>query len=154
MKAISLMQMALQEAGKCTADVPVGALVVDEEDGDRIVSAGFNQREVLNDPLGHAELIALRGAAQSLGKWRLQGLTLICTLEPCPMCAEAIIQSRIAKVVFGAFDPVSGACGSAFNLFQRRKALPVPEVIGGILEEECSQILSAFFLAKRNRENN
>lgn len=148
------MQMALQEAGKCTADVPVGALVVDEEDGDRIVSAGFNQREVLNDPLGHAELIALRGAAQSLGKWRLQGLTLICTLEPCPMCAEAIIQSRIAKVVFGAFDPVSGACGSAFNLFQRRKALPVPEVIGGILEEECSQILSAFFLAKRNRENN
>ncbi len=153
MKAINLMQMALQEAGKCTADVPVGALVVDEEDGDRIVSAGFNQREVLNDPLGHAELIALRGAAQSLGKWRLQGLTLICTLEPCPMCAEAIIQSRIAKVVFGAFDPVSGACGSAFNLFHRRKALPVPEVIGGILEKECSQILSAFFLAKRNREN-
>lgn len=148
------MQMALQEAGKCTADVPVGALIIDEENGDQVVSTGFNQRELLNDPLGHAELIALRAAAKSLSKWRLQGLTLICTLEPCPMCAEAIIQSRIARVIFGAFDPVSGAAGSAFNLFQHRKALPVPEVIGGILEKECSQMLSDFFLAKRNRQAN
>jgi tRNA(adenine34) deaminase len=149
MNAVNLMQMALSEAVKCTVDVPVGALILDESNGFRIISTSFNQREILNDPLGHAELLALRSAAQALGQWRLQGLTLVCTLEPCPMCAEAIIQSRIKKVIFGAFDPVSGAAGSAFNLFAQRKNLPVPEVIGGILEKECALVLTDFFAAKR-----
>ena len=148
MNAVDLMQVALREAGNCDLDVPVGALLVDESTG-TIVSRGFNQREALNDPLGHAELIALREAARVLGRWRLQELTLVCTLEPCPMCAEAIIQSRVKKVIFGAFDPVSGAAGTVFNLFANRKSLPVPEVIGGILEKECSSGLSEFFSARR-----
>lgn len=148
MDAFDLMKMALSEASNCTLDVPVGALVVDEI-ANQVISVGFNQREALNDPLGHAELIAIKSASEKLGKWRLNGLTLVCTLEPCPMCAEAIIQSRIEKLIFGAYDSVSGAAGSVFNLLVARKSLPVPEVIGGILEHDCSRLLSDFFAARR-----
>lgn len=142
------MIQALAEAAKCGIDVPVGALVYDEKAA-KIIASGFNQRETLQDPLGHAEIIAIRKASELIGAWRLSDLTLVCTLEPCPMCAEAIIQTRMKKVLFGAFDLVSGAAGSVFNLFVPRKGLPTPEVFGGILEKDCSLILSNFFAQKR-----
>ncbi len=142
------MKMALEQAACCKSDVPVGAIVVK---GDELISSGFNQREALNDPLGHAELIAIREAAMKLGSWRLQDCTLICTLEPCPMCAEAIIQSRMERLIFGAYDQVAGAAGSAFNLFAKRKSVPTPELIAGILEAECSTILQEFFREQRKR---
>lgn len=140
------MRLALEQAACCGADVPVGAIIVKD---DQIIAAGFNQRETLKDPLGHAELLAIKIAAAKLDSWRLLGCTLICSLEPCPMCAEAIIQTRMKSVIFGAYDPVSGAAGSAFNLFAKRKSLPTPEVIAGILEEECSHVLQEFFRDKR-----
>lgn len=142
------MKLALQKATQCQCDVPVGALIVKN---DEIIASGFNQRESGQDPLGHAELIAIKQAAEKLGSWRLSACTLICTLEPCPMCAEALIQARLERVIFGAYDQVAGACGSAFNLFINRKALPTPELIGGILEEECSELLKEFFRVQRSR---
>ncbi len=145
----SLMQETLAEAKRCEMDVPVGAIIV--KDGE-IISRGFNQREQLNDPIGHAEIIAIKQAALKLGSWRLSGCILFCTLEPCPMCAEAAIQSRISKIVFSAYDPVAGAAGTVFNLFANRKALPTPELIGGILEKEGVALLKDFF-EQRRKEN-
>ena len=143
------MQLALEQARLCGTDVPIGALIINSEK--KLISTGFNQRESKQDPLGHAELIAIRSAAQSLGSWRLQNCTIFSTLEPCPMCAEAIIQSRIKRVVFGAYDLIAGAAGSSFNLFIDRKALPVPEVLAGVLEQECSTLLKEFFKQQRKR---
>ena len=140
------MKLALSEARKCRLDVPVGALIVVN---DQIIATGFNQREESNDPLGHAELIAIKKASEVLSSWRLRDATLICTLEPCPMCAEAIIQTRINTLIFGAFDAASGAAGSAFNLLCNRKGLASPEVVGGIMEDECSGLLTQFFASKR-----
>ncbi|RAG62712.1 nucleoside deaminase, partial [Burkholderia multivorans] len=120
--------LALAEAARATAhdDVPVGAVVVDE-DG-RVIGAGHNRREVDEDPLGHPELIALRAAAEATGRWRLDGCTLVVTLEPCVMCAGALVGSRIARLVYGAFDEKAGAVGSIWDIPRDRAALHHPEV--------------------------
>ncbi len=120
-------------------DVPVGAVLV--KDG-QILAAACNRREMDNNPVGHAEMLVLQQAAKKLGNWRLSGTTLYVTLEPCPMCASAITQARVSRVVFGAYDPIAGACGSRHGLL-----LDTPDlsVLGGVLEEPCSQILREFF---------
>lgn len=140
------MEKALAAASQCLGDVPVGCLVV--KDG-AILGSGFNQREQLQDPTAHAEILAIREAARALGSWRLDGCTLYATLEPCAMCAEAIIQARMARVVFGAYEAQTGACGSRFNLFEPGRSLPIPEVLGGICEEECRALIQEFFRLKR-----
>jgi len=128
--------------------VPVGAVLVCE---DRVVAAGWNTRESGPDPTGHAELMALQKGAQALGRWRLTGCTLYVTLEPCPMCAPAIAQARLDRVVFGAYDPRLGAAGSVFSLIERSEYNHRVEVIGGIMEEECREQLAGFFAARRGR---
>ncbi|MBU6454862.1 MAG: nucleoside deaminase [Cyanobacteria bacterium REEB67] len=153
------MRLALQEAllggveiGDCedaelqVQDMPIGALIV--SDGELIVRSK-NRKEALGDPTAHAEIQVIREAARKLGSWRLDGLTIYTTLEPCPMCAEAILQSRISRVVFGAYDPISGALGSAFNLYGCKRLYPIPEVTGGVLEEECAQALKEFFRERK-----
>ena len=143
------MDLALAEAARATAhdDVPVGAVVVDE-DG-RVIGAGHNRREVDEDPLGHAELIALRAAAEATGRWRLDGCTLVVTLEPCVMCAGALVGSRIARLVYGAFDEKAGAVGSIWDIPRDRAALHHPEVYAGVRAEESAALLREFFTARR-----
>ena len=140
------MAIALVEAMKAlaTGDVPVGAIVVGP-DGD-VGGAGHNEREATGDPTAHAEVMALRAAATATGSWNLSGHTLVVTLEPCVMCAGAILNARIGRVVFGAWDPKAGAAGSVVDLL-RDRTLPirVDEVIGGVLETECSDLLTEFF---------
>ena len=128
-------------------DVPVGAVVVDG-DGE-IIGRGHNRREVDTDPLGHAELMAISAAASARGKWRLDGCTLVVTLEPCAMCAGALVGSRIDRVVFGAFDDKAGAVGSVWDLLRDRAALHHPEVTSGIRAEEARALLREFFAARR-----
>lgn len=144
------MRAALVEARLALAagDVPVGAIVLDS-DG-RVVATGFNERELTNDPTAHAEVVALRRAAQASGGWNLSGHTLVVTLEPCVMCAGAILSSRISRVVFGAFDDKAGASGGAIDVL-RNPALPirVDEVVGGVLAEETAEPLRDFFSAQR-----
>jgi tRNA(adenine34) deaminase len=142
------LREALEEAKKVTSDVPVGALVVQSG---KVIGRGHNQREVSGDPTAHAEIIAIRAAAAHLGHWRLNGTVLYTTLEPCPMCAEALLQARVDKLVFGAYDARSGAAGSAFNLFTSGRLYPLPEILGGICEDECQNILVEFFREKTNR---
>jgi tRNA(adenine34) deaminase len=140
------MAVALSEAldAVATGDVPVGAIVVGPN-GD-VVGTGHNEREATGDPTAHAEVVALRAAAESIGSWNLTDHTLVVTLEPCVMCAGAILNSRISRVVFGAWDPKAGAAGSVVDLL-RDRTLPtrVDEVIGGVLETECSVLLTDFF---------
>ena len=143
-KALELAELAARQG-----EVPVGAIVVKRSTGE-IVGRGFNRREYGRSPLTHAEIVAIDQASRKLGGWRLVDCELYVTLEPCPMCAGAIINSRIQRVVFGAADPKAGSCGSVVNLFE----LPFnhkPEFIGGVLERECSQLLSDFF--KKLRES-
>ncbi len=138
------MEKALEEAKKALpSDVPVGALVLNNEG--KLLSSAFNIREAKNSPIGHAEIIAIEKAASKLNNWRLDGCNLYVTLEPCPMCASAVIQARISKVVFGAYDLKEGALGSKYNL-QHGSQL---QVIGGIMEQECSNLLKDFFKNKR-----
>lgn len=139
------MKEALKQAQKAfeIGEVPVGAVVVKRSSGE-IVGFGFNKRETAKSPLAHAEIEAISMASKTLGGWRLVGCDLYVTLEPCPMCSGAIINSRIERVFYGASDKKAGCCGSVVDLF----SLPFnhfPQVQGGILEEECSQILSQFF---------
>ncbi|MGX5681079.1 tRNA adenosine(34) deaminase TadA [Schumannella luteola] len=130
-----------------TGDVPVGAVVVD---GAGIpVGAGRNLRELTGDPTAHAEVVAIRAAAASLGTWRLDELTLVVTLEPCVMCAGAILQSRIPRVVFGAWDEKAGAAGSVHDVLRDRRLPHRVEVIGGVLERECAELLTDFFDGRR-----
>ena len=145
------MEQALAEARKALAsdDVPVGAVVV--RDG-QIIGRGCNQREKLADPTAHAELIALTAAAAAIGHWRLEGCTLYVTLEPCPMCAGALVLARLDRLVFGAFDPKSGACGSLYNIPQDPRLNHRLEVAGGVLAEPCAELLRDFF--RRQREAN
>ena len=143
------MQAALSLA-KVAADkgeVPVGAIVVNE--AGEILGTGQNLREQSNDPTAHAEVIAIRQAAEKIGSWRLDDLTIIVTLEPCAMCAGAIAQSRIKRLVFGAWDEKAGAVGSVMDVIRDPRALTKVEVITGIMEKECSQVLSNFFNTKR-----
>jgi tRNA(adenine34) deaminase len=126
-----------------TGDVPVGAVVMDNLG--EIFGEGRNQREADNDPSAHAEIVALRQAAKAKGNWRLDGMTLVVTLEPCAMCAGAIAQSRIKTVVFGAWDEKAGAVGSVWDVLRDPRAPHQVEVVAGIMEEECSEILKTFF---------
>ena len=145
----SLMQQVISLARdvKSTGDVPVGALIVNE--AGEIVSSGKNEREKDNDPTAHAEIVAIRKASEKLGSWRLDDLTLIVTLEPCVMCAGAILQSRIKRLVFGAFDQKAGAVGSSLDVIRDVRALSKVEVVSGVLEKDCVLLLKQFFMAKR-----
>ncbi|MFD6528477.1 tRNA adenosine(34) deaminase TadA [Streptomyces sp. NPDC060184] len=139
------MRHALDEAAQAAlaGDVPVGAVVLGP-DGSTIAT-GRNEREATGDPTAHAEILAVRGAAAALGQWRLHGCTLVVTLEPCTMCAGALVQSRVDRVVYGARDEKAGAAGSLWDVVRDRRLNHRPEVIPGVLEEECSAQLTAFF---------
>ncbi len=146
----SLMQQAITLAKETAlkGDVPVGALVVD--DSGNIVGQGANLREQENDPTAHAEIVAIRNAAKKIGNYRLDDLTMVVTLEPCGMCAGAIAQSRIKRLIFGAFDEKAGAVGSVCDLLRDTRSIYNPEVLGGILDAESSLILRNFFKNYRN----
>ena len=143
------MQQAISLASevKSSGDVPVGALIVNEVG--EIISFGKNEREKDNDSTAHAEIVVIRGAGKKLGSWRLDDLTLIVTLEPCVMCAGAILQSRIKRLVFGAFDQKAGAVGSSLDVIRDARALSKVEVVSGVLEVECAKLLTDFFATKR-----
>lgn len=136
--AISIAQSALK-----TDDVPVGALIVDS--ANNIISTGYNEREAHQDPTAHAEIVAIRRAAQKLGTWRLDDCKLVVTLEPCAMCAGAIAQSRINTLIFGAWDEKAGAVGSVWDVLRDPRAIHKMEVVGGVLEAECAELLTNFF---------
>ena len=144
-----IMQAALTLAKVAAdkGDVPVGAIVVN--DSGQIVGTGQNLREQSNDPTDHAEIVAIRNAAQKIGSWRLDDLTLVVTLEPCVMCAGAILQSRIKRLVFGAFDEKAGAVGSVVDVIRDPRALSKVEVVSRVLEDECARVLKDFFNTKR-----
>jgi tRNA(adenine34) deaminase len=149
------MRQALREAqAACDEDeVPIGAVVVYEDsagDTRRVIGAAHNQREQLRDPTAHAEMIAITQAAHTLGNWRLEGCTLYVTLEPCPMCAGAIVLARIPRVVYGAADPKAGAAATLFRLLDDARLNHRAEVVAGVLAEPCGQILSQFFQRKRS----
>ena len=144
------MRVAIEHAkiaSVASRDVPVGAVILNAN-GD-LISTGNNQRELLNDPTLHAEIVAIRHAAKALENWRLDSCSIIVTLEPCAMCAGAITQSRISKVVFGAWDEKAGASGSVWDLLRDPRALHKVEVTSGVLEEECSAMLKEFFSEQR-----
>jgi tRNA(adenine34) deaminase len=144
-----LMQQALLLAKDAAnhGDVPVGAIIVDEKGA--VIGRGKNERVKNNDPLAHAEIVAIKDAASKLSNWRFDQLTLIVTLEPCAMCAGAIAQSRFERLVFGSFDEKAGAAGSMWDLIRDARALTQIEVVSGVLEYDCSEILKLFFLKYR-----
>ena len=143
------MQQALALANQAATfdDVPVGALVVNDKG--EIIGVGENLREKNNDPTAHAEIVAIKEAAQKIDNWRLDDLTMVVTLEPCAMCAGAIVQTRMKRLVFGAFDEKAGAVGSVWDVVRDTRALTKIEVISGVLEKECAQVLTKFFKGKR-----
>jgi tRNA(adenine34) deaminase len=143
------MRAALDEARAClgSQDVPVGAVVLDPSGA--VVGVGHNVRERDDDPTGHAEVLALRGAARARGEWRLSGCTLVVTLEPCTMCAGALVLARVDRLVFGAYDDKAGAVGSLWDVVRDRRLNHRPEVIGGVLAEESTALLDEFFAAPR-----
>ena len=147
MDFVALMHSALEEASKAGQEVPVGAVLVDA-DG-QIIAAGHNLREEKNDPTSHAEIEVIREAASKLNSWRLDNCTLVVTLEPCVMCAGAILAARIPRVVFGAWDQRVGASGSIYDVLRDSRLGKPVEVIAGVLEEECSSVLRTFFSEKR-----
>lgn len=143
----SLMQIALAEAAKSGTDVPVGAIILDEQH--EIIAMAHNNREITHDPTGHAEIIAIREATAKIEDWRLENCTLVVTLEPCVMCAGAIVAARIPRVVFGAWDERVGASGSLYDLLRDGRLGSPVEVIPGVLEAECANQIREFFKAKR-----
>jgi tRNA(adenine34) deaminase len=146
-KALMRQAILLAEEAAVRGDVPVGALVVD--DSGNILGIGANLREQDNDPTAHAEIVAIRNAANKIGNYRLDDLTMVVTLEPCGMCAGAIAQSRIKRLVFGSFDEKYGAVGSVWDLLRDPRAIYMPEVLSGVLEKECGELLTEFFTSKR-----
>jgi len=142
------MRLALREAEKAREhdDVPIGAVVV--RDGE-LLAAAHNERELRQDPTAHAEILVLREAARALGSWRVLDATLYVTLEPCAMCAGAIVLARIPRVLYGATDPKAGACGSVLDVLGDARLNHRPEVISGLLAPECGQLLSDFFASRR-----
>jgi len=144
---LKYMRLALGEARKAGADVPVGALLV-SSDG-RLLAKAHNIRERDSDPSGHAELVVLREVARETGTWRLGGCTLYVTLEPCAMCATAIVDVGLDRVVFGAWDTRLGAAGSKYDILRDKAHGSDVQVVGGILEKECSELLSRFFKSQR-----
>ena len=147
---LEAMDLALAEARSAgdDGDVPVGAVVVV---GDQVVATAGNRREATGDPTAHAEIIALREAAMALGGWRLSDATLYVTLEPCPMCAGALVAARVARLVFGCADPKAGACGSLFNLCVDPRLNHEVEVVAGVRQSEAAQLLSGWFAARREK---
>lgn len=145
------MRLALGEAEQAlsTGDVPVGAVVLGPSGN--VLGRGRNQREAVGDPTAHAEIVALRAAAAERGTWRLDGCTLVVTLEPCAMCAGALGQARVDRLVYGAADPKAGAAGSVWDLVRDRRMNHRSEVIGGVLADECAELLRLFFAAQRGR---
>lgn len=141
-KAIQLAEKAFSEG-----EVPVGSLVIKEN---KIIGQGFNQREKLNDPTAHAEIIAITAAASTIGDWRLDGCTIYVTKEPCSMCAGAIINARLKSLIFGAYDEKKGCCGSLYQLCGDRRMNSQTSVKGGVMEEDCSYLLKNFFSSKRD----
>ncbi len=142
------MRLALREAERALEhdDVPIGAVVVR---GGEVLGTGHNERELRQDPTAHAEMIALREAARRESSWRVLDAVLYVTLEPCAMCAGAIVLARVPRVVFGAYDPKAGACGSALDVLGEPRLNHRPVVAGGLLGEECGALISAFFAARR-----
>jgi tRNA(adenine34) deaminase len=150
MKHENWMRLALDQAQKAydCNEIPVGALVVVNQ---QILSVAFNEKEQKKDPTGHAEILAIRRAAEAMGHWRLTDATLYVTLEPCPMCAGAILQSRIKHLVYGAMDAKGGAVESVMNVLNRNCWNHKVEVTAGVLEEECSALLKQYFQEKRTK---
>jgi len=144
------MRQALSEAQKAyeQGEVPVGCIIVHNN---TIIARGYNQREKLQDPTAHAEMLAITSAASALGSWRLEDTKMYVTLEPCPMCAGAIILSRIPEVYFGAFDPKAGCCGTLMNLLSDTRFNHQPNVVSGICANECSSLLTKFFQEIRQK---
>jgi len=143
------MEIALEEAARAYSldEVPIGAVIVHPEKG--VIARAHNQRERLQDPTAHAEMIAITEAARALGSWRLEEAVLYVTLEPCPMCAGAIVQARLPFVVYGAADPKAGACHTLYQITSDSRLNHRCQVVGGVLAERCALILSEFFTAKR-----
>ena len=146
---VTHMEMALEEAALAAAEgeVPVGAVIVSLERG--VLARAHNQREMLKDPTAHAEMIAITQAAQALGSWRLEKAVLYVTLEPCPMCAGAIVLARLPMVVYGTTDPKAGACQTLYRIPTDPRLNHRAQILGGVLAERCSAMLSDFFLARR-----
>jgi tRNA(adenine34) deaminase len=144
-----LMQQAIEVAKSAGSfdDVPVGALIVNEQG--EVLAMGQNLREKDNDPTAHAEIVAIKNAGNKIGNWRFDDLTLVVTLEPCVMCAGAIAQSRMKRLVFGAFDQKAGAVGSIWDVLRDPRALNRPEVVSGVLADQCALLLKDFFNKKR-----
>ncbi|EGX56217.1 cytidine/deoxycytidine deaminase [Streptomyces zinciresistens K42] len=143
------MRLALDEAGLALrgGDVPVGAVVL-SADGTTVLATGHNEREATGDPTAHAEVLAIRRAAARTGEWRLTGCTLVVTLEPCTMCAGALVQARVDRVVYGARDEKAGAAGSLWDVVRDRRLNHRPEVVEGVLAEECARPLTEFFRSR------
>jgi tRNA(adenine34) deaminase len=143
------MRAALAEAAATagTGDVPVGAVVLDATGS--VIARARNRREADDDPTAHAEILAIRAAARAVGSWRLDGLTLVVTLEPCTMCAGAVTSARLSRLVYGAADPRAGAVGSLWDVVRDQRLVPVPEVIGGVLSDECLNVIRTFFSERR-----
>ena len=150
-KEIRFMREAIKEAKKAELidEVPIGCVIVKD---DKVIARGHNVREAKKTPLGHAEIIAIDKASKKLGAWRLQDCDIYITLEPCIMCAGAIIQSRIRHVYYGAKDPKGGAIESSINVLEAKSINHHPEITSGILEEECSNIISQYFKRKREKQ--
>jgi tRNA(adenine34) deaminase len=142
------MRFALEQAVQAfeEGEVPVGAVIVHEN---RIIGTGYNQREQLCDPTAHAEMIAITQAAEEMGSWRLENCTLYCTLEPCPMCAGAIVQARIPTVIYGTTDPKAGACHTLFQITNDSRLNHRAVVLGGVMQDECRLLLQDFFAQQR-----
>jgi len=143
------MRAALAEAAAAagTGDVPVGAVVLDPAGA--VVARARNRREADGDPTAHAEILAIRAAARAAGSWRLDGMTLVVTLEPCTMCAGAVTMARLGRLVYGADDPRAGAVGSLWDVVRDQRLVPVPEVIAGVLNDECLNVIRTFFQERR-----
>jgi tRNA(adenine34) deaminase len=139
--------LSLAKVAGDNGDVPVGAIVVNE--AGEILGTGQNLREKNNDPSAHAEIVAMRQAAEKIGSWRLDDLTMVVTLEPCAMCAGAISQSRFKRLVFGTWDEKAGAVGSVWDLVRDGRSLNKVEVVSGVMEQECGDVLKSFFSSKR-----
>ncbi|WP_306513928.1 nucleoside deaminase [Janibacter hoylei] len=139
--------LELAAAAVADGDIPVGAVVVDA--AGEIIGEGRNTRERDGDPTGHAEVVALRAAAEAKGEWRLEGCTLVVTLEPCAMCAGAVVAARVPRVVLGAWDAKAGACGSVWDVVRDRRSIHRAEVVGGVREGECARLLLDFFAEHR-----
>ena len=145
------MGLALEQAQFAAdlGEVPVGAVLLSPTG--EVLAAGHNDRELSHDPTGHAEIVVLRAAAQAVGSWRLDGCTLVVTLEPCTMCAGALVHARVDRLVYGADDPKAGAVGSLWDVVRDRRLNHRPEVVRGVREQECGALLRAFFEGKRER---